>query len=368
MKKHELTENDRANFKPWAEKWIANAISTKAMDENEREICRQAVNGMYRAANLPEPKAIVFVPSPFVAAFSGGFSAAIWHQRGSNNATMAATKAATDAATSDATSDATLAATRAATRAATDAATSDDLSKWFVFESGFLNKFFQITGTGTLGLKCVENATNMWNGGNQWSGWCSYLSFFRYISKLPLDYFNWDYYEQLALHSGPRIVHEKFCIVSDRPCVLKVDDQNRPHCENGPFCKWRDGSALYSVHGVRVPAWVVERKRDITVEKIESETNAEVRRVMVDFYGQSKYLLDSGAKEVHSDDYGTLYRKEITGDEAMVMVKVVNSTPEPDGSFKDYFIRVPPTITRAREAVAWTFGKEENEYAPLVET
>ena len=38
------------------------------------------------------------------------------------------------------------------------------------------------------------------------------------------------------------------------------------------------------------------------------------------------------------------------------MVEVVNSTPEPDGSRKTYFLRVPPTIGTAREAVAWTFG------------
>jgi hypothetical protein len=52
----------------------------------------------------------------------------------------------------------------------------------------------------------------------------------------------------------------------------------------------------------------------------------------------------------------------------MVMVKVVNSTPEADGSMKDYFLRVPPTITTARGAVAWTFSKTETEYEPAIET
>ncbi len=50
------------------------------------------------------------------------------------------------------------------------------------------------------------------------------------------------------------------------------------------------------------------------------------------------------------------------------MVKVVNSAPEPDGTFKDYFLRVPPTMQTARQAVAWTFGKESHEYAPVLET
>jgi hypothetical protein len=50
------------------------------------------------------------------------------------------------------------------------------------------------------------------------------------------------------------------------------------------------------------------------------------------------------------------------------MVKVANSTPEADGSFKDYFLRVPPNMERARQAVAWTFDMDENEYAPEVQT
>jgi hypothetical protein len=49
-----------------------------------------------------------------------------------------------------------------------------------------------------------------------------------------------------------------------------------------------------------------------------------------------------------------------------VVVKVVNSTPEPDGSFKDYLLRVPPDIRTPREAVAWTFATDD--YRPAVQT
>jgi hypothetical protein len=63
-----------------------------------------------------------------------------------------------------------------------------------------------------------------------------------------------------------------------------------------------------------------------------------------------------------------LFRKELAGDEPLVMVKVVNATPEADGSFKDYFLRVPPTVQTAREAVAWTFGKAADDYGPVKES
>ena len=49
-------------------------------------------------------------------------------------------------------------------------------------------------------------------------------------------------------------------------------------------------------------------------------------------------------------------------------VRVINSTPEPDGSFKRYLLRVPPDITTAKAAVAWTFGKKPDEYLPGVQT
>lgn len=39
-----------------------------------------------------------------------------------------------------------------------------------------------------------------------------------------------------------------------------------------------------------------------------------------------------------------------------------NSTPEPDGTFRDYFLRVPPGMVRAKQAVAWTFGVSEEDY------
>ena len=187
-------------------------------------------------------------------------------------------------------------------------------------------------------------------------------------------------------------MHPEFCIISDRPELLLVDDQNRPHNDNGPFCRWRDGSALYSVHGVRVPMWLIEHPELLTIEKIEAQENAEVKRVMIERYGVSAYLTDSNAEELHRDDFGILYRKEVKDDETIVMVKVVNSTPEPDGTFKDYWLRCDPQLRplacpdwsaeeqaaftekqkpqamTAKNAVASTFGLRGEDYNPLIET
>jgi hypothetical protein len=56
------------------------------------------------------------------------------------------------------------------------------------------------------------------------------------------------------------------------------------------------------------------------------------------------------------------------GDEPIVMIEVVNRTRDPDGGFKRYWLRVPPTVQTAREAVAWTFNMPAEQYAPEIET
>ena len=468
----------QAKLAEWRDRWLANAMSTKPMDEVDREAMRVAVRGMYEAAGLKPPPdhRIVFVASPLVMRFAGGFAAWIWHRRGKaaiyeathdatrdaindatrdaindatreatnaatrdathdatreaiyeathdatrdatsaaiNTATDAATRDATHIATDDATSaaintatdaathdainaatsaatdeaisdatreatdaaigtatreaadaaindainaatssaiiaatrastedatreatsdatdnaintitsaaintitsaaindatdeainDATSAATRnATTRVATENATSDAMSKWYSFE-GDMRAVASKFGEADAMLRCAEEAYGMVNGGNQWSGWVAYLSFFRHIAKLDIDYSKFDHYEKAAIHGGPRLMHKEFCIISDRPKTLKVDERNRSHCDDGPFCEWSDGFKLYSIHGVRVPRWVVEFPEAITVGKIDAEPNAEIRRVMIDRFGPGRYIHESGAKLLDMD-------------------------------------------------------------------
>ena len=44
---------------------------------------------------------------------------------------------------------------------------------------------------------------------------------------------------------------------------------------------------------------------------------------------------------------------------------MINGTAEPDGSFRHYVLQGPPTMRTAREAVAWTYGLSDHEYARL---
>jgi hypothetical protein len=468
-KKYVLTEEHKAMLPAWRDKWIANAMSTTAMTDDDRQKCREAVAGMYAAANLPPPKHVVFVPSPFVAAFAGGFAAAIWynyHKPADNDTTYkaarkfireatfdatldvilratykatvdvaseAASEAAFDAtfyatreatldatnsatndatreatfgvthdatldaagdtaykaarkfireaafdatiynihrttyratadatrksvreATSDATLDvthrttyrATVDATREATRNATnrttyretfdatrkatrkvasdttykatiDATIDDirDLSRWYVYNEN-ISETAERLGVGEFGLACAARYYSMWQGGNQWSAYDSFLSFFQDVAKLDVDYSAYNHWRILAECSGPRIVHADFCIISDRPEILTVDEENRPHNENGPYCRWRDGSELYSYKGVLIPAnWVVN-KATVNPAEIINHPNVDARAAGAELVGwarmldvlQCKIIDDSG-----SDDIGQLIELKLPG-------------------------------------------------------
>ena len=169
-------------------------------------------------------------------------------------------------------------------------------------------------------------------------------------------------------------------IFQHKPKAIHLNATNQLHNLNGPAIEYygKGLGNIYCINAIRVDRKIIEG--NFTWKDIDSESNVEVRRVMIQKYGQAKYLLDSNAKVVHQDDFGTLYRKEQENDEHIMMVKVVNSTPKADGSYNDYFLRVDPKVydglKTAHAAVASTWRrkdgslifKKSNDYVCEVES
>ncbi|MEY9928186.1 hypothetical protein ABH926_002820 [Catenulispora sp. GP43] len=161
---------------------------------------------------------------------------------------------------------------------------------------------------------------------------------------------------------------ENAVILTERPLALRLDDQDRLHRGDGPAVVWSDGFAVYSWRGTPLTEEFGKRLAATTPESIRAEENAELRRMMVEHYTPERFLRDSGAQPLQQDEAGKLWRIEMGDDESIVMVEVVNSSPEPDGTFNVYFLRVPPSTQTAKAGVAWTFGLTEDEYQPLQQT
>jgi hypothetical protein len=161
---------------------------------------------------------------------------------------------------------------------------------------------------------------------------------------------------------------EGVVFVCEKPHSFHLNEERNAHYDNGPFLAYSDGFSEYAWQGTLVPKLVVEEPESITWQLIEETRNAEVRRVMLEKFGISRYVDEAGVEPVHEDQFGTLFRREMPDDEPLVLLKVLNSTPEPDGTIKEYFLRVPPHIETAKQAVAWTFDLDPEEYDPLVQT
>jgi hypothetical protein len=175
----------------------------------------------------------------------------------------------------------------------------------------------------------------------------------------------------IAGSAGPWWALERLAIVSERPLRLALDERGLLHSTEGPALAYPDGFAIWADHGVSVPEWLVTDPGRLAVEHIDAEENAEVRRVMIERFGAERLVREGGATLLHEDATGRLWRRELPGGrwgDPVVMVEVVNSTPEPDGSHRTYFLRVPPITRTATAAVAWTFGLRESEYAPARQT
>jgi hypothetical protein len=109
-----------------------------------------------------------------------------------------------------------------------------------------------------------------------------------------------------------------------------------------------------------------------SIALIGTEPDQRVRRQLLERYGAVPFVQETGRVIDHDlDALGEPRRLWIaprTSDTAIVMIEVVNSTPEPDGTRHHHWLRVPPSTTTCRAAVAWTFGLAPDAYAPMLET
>ena len=297
------------------------------------------------------------------AATRGATDAAI------RGATYGATRGATYDATYDATDDATYAATYAATDDATRGATydaTDAAIRGKKFENGAARACLELAGK--EGLKMAARWNEIYQGGNAWAAYDCYLTAFRDVIGLELpEYNNYKYWEQAAIHGGFRVMHSDFCLVSDFPEFIKVDEQNRPHCETGPSHRWRDGWSLYHWHGTTVPGHWIENRKTVPVIEILKVTNTEQRIAGLQIVGWDRALPELKAKVIDdsgSDDIGQLIEIRVPGlgeGGLFLRAKCPRNGWIMEGVPRTSDIDGLP-ITTALAAQAWRIGDPQSEY------
>lgn len=225
------------------------------------------------------------------------------------------------------------------------------------------------------GATCVLYASRMWHGGNMDVSAETFDSFVQkhlpdQMEKLRLDRSAWDPWVRTVTTGGGRFMHTNFVVASDFPTVLTVDAQGRAHGDNAPHAQWSDGMALFHHNGVRVPAWIKAHPEQLRGQDVMNESNAEVRRAMLEIMSPAKFIQDVDAQIVHQDaDMYDRPRRLLKvamppPEEDVVMVEVTNSTAEPDGTFRKYLLRVDPNAyagaagRNCQAAIASTWRKK----------
>lgn len=165
---------------------------------------------------------------------------------------------------------------------------------------------------------------------------------------------------------------------------IKRNETGQIHCETGPayisptrLTWYRNGkkygidvdvfgTKLYFFEGINVPEKIFRFPEKLTSKEIFAISNAEVRYAAIKLYGWDR--LENIGKEIHRDKTGVLLHFEGILTEPVAVVKVRDASPDYDGSYRYYHLIVPPDCKTAKEAVAWTFRKTEEEYNPAIET
>ena len=133
------------------------------------------------------------------------------------------------------------------------------------------------------------------------------------------------------------------------------------------------GTIFYYYENIRIPPkfyQAITKPELLSVEEVLSHPNTECRYVGIKIIGYETIRKSKKCKLIDTCDKTGMELFSISGifEEPILYLKVINSTMEPDGTYKNYYLCVPPTMKKCKEAVAWTFRMEESEYQPLQET
>jgi len=236
--------------------------------------------------------------------------------------------------------------------------------------------------------------TSLWtsNWGQQEQYWIGFYRFMELHLKIAYDpqksgHLGW--WNDIAESANWWFPYEGYCFVSERPVRCAIDEERRLHHESLAAMEFKDGWKVYAYHGVTVPAQVIETPETITIEQIKNEENAEVRRCMVERMGWARFCSEAGMRILHEDtlksNFPSIPVSELVSENARLVTFYRPGTEtaqllEADGirdyedrplrfvrltdpsTGRQYTLRVLHSHTRCYQAVAWTFGKNEEEY------
>lgn len=188
----------------------------------------------------------------------------------------------------------------------------------------------------------------MWNNLS-----ASFISFYNFMRREVgvQNISNFDCFYELAKCCGPIALYDTKAIVYERPVEIKFDEQGRLHSEAGPAILYRDGFSVYAWHGVRIPKGWIEDSPPSPADALRWD-NMEQRRAACEIIGWDNILDLLDAKVIDEDKdpmIGTLVEVDIPDIGREKFIRVLC------GTGRSFALPVPPEMTTALEANAWTY-------------
>jgi hypothetical protein len=361
-----LTPEQEAEAERFAEERIAAQLSTEPVDEPEAEqLLRQA----YAVAGLPSPQQIQWVDGPLqlvtrlspfsawdsVGARIGGFA---WDHMAARawDPVVARVRAHVEELLQTSVEESLRTSVAARVQSHIEARVWAGV--WGRVRASMVESLRTSGEDITWGL--VEDSAAAFDN----ASWLSYYRFFDvYLAPNALD---------ALAHFNERVsgywLGKEVALLVRRPRVLVRDQEGRLHCATGKCIEYRDGWGVWAWHGVRVPEQVIVAPERLKREDFLKERDVEVRRVIQERMG-SRFMRELGgtlgAKLIDVGPRGRLYEVPLPQDPEQVAryVQVQDTSTE-----RRYFLRVPPTLQTAAEAVAWSFQIGAEDYHPAEET
>ena len=170
-----------------------------------------------------------------------------------------------------------------------------------------------------------------------------------------------DYASDITLEKGKDFAkdYEPFLIVPRQTMInLVTDNELRSILPANRRDQWEDDIPFDNVAKDLSLIVKLEEEIEITVENIIAAPNAESKQRALKKYGYENFVSDANMETIDTDGENSLLKNK---DIVFVYVKD-SSTP------RRYLLRVPPNMTRVKQAIAWTFNMTEKEYQPIMET
>lgn len=192
----------------------------------------------------------------------------------------------------------------------------------------------------------------------------AWLSFFEYFK----DVMEVEECERLSpliefsKNSGWALFYDELVVLTEKPIMIKFDENNQTHCEDDFAIKYSDNTGVAIWHSQQIPSEWIFDKKTITPEVVLHWENIEQRRCACEILGWAQVIEMLNAETIDKDadpTIGTLVSVNLPdiGEEKFLLAM----DPNTSGLVG---LPVPAEMKTALEANSWTYGIDKFDFKP----